>query len=278
MERSLKVETLARFWQHAGMNNGSSSSGAIELSFGKGFLDALFSVLLGFLIYEFPVENFRLTLLPLESFFFVVFFLSLSAKLFLHWNALRTDLTIAEVLLGQRVGTGQLALGVFVGFVYILIAKTLIRWFTAPQAEKDTLAWFFLFLLAFRLGDIAVNRRTMPRWLGQKLLDHSHPQALQQSTDARANLARALSEWYRKDLPGAISIYSLHIGIYIAAIALIVQRSCYGVMLVTIPIANVCAEVLVEVRLASGRKKLLEPTLSTGQAPTQSGVQQRRKD
>jgi hypothetical protein len=238
-----------------GPTPGVSIPPGVDLSTAKGFLDVLFGVLLGFLISEAPVTDFHSSVGFVEKLFLITFYVTIIAKLFLHWLALRTDLAVAETFLRERARIQNFALAVLVGCIFILNAKILLRWFAAPVDEVKTLVWFFGLMLVFRVGDQLVNSRTVPGWVNTRVdeFDASSDPSLVRQKPARS----ALRAWYGSRLQRALCLYLMHDAIYFVAALVVFFRGWWPEFMLAITLMHVVTEVIIEKRLHRGRNLLL---------------------
>ena len=204
-----------------------------------GFIDILFGVLLAYIISEVPVEDFKSQAATIII-VFLVLYITNTIKMFLHWWSLHFDLPIAIKYVNRDATLTHYIGALFACAGYIVFSKFIFLWFKEPLTNQWMLNVVFIIIIGFRVFDIVTNSIFMPRLVKR---------GLKIEKDMDKDDAMMVREWYIKDHPKIYPIYLLHISLSLCAI--LIPR-----LLLIFIVAYLFAEVLIEIALYKGRKKL----------------------
>lgn len=170
------------------------------------FLDILFGVLLGVIVFEYPIKWFhdrasgQLALLNLL--YFAIFL-----KFFFHWWGIHHDIAVFERFLRSRPGLSNYLAGMLVAFVYFACIRLLVAWFEEPRTSQWALNAFFVVLGLFKICDTVPNltavRSLVKNWLATARLasDQKH----------------RIKHWYCSEQPRIICWFFLSVPFLLAA-------------------------------------------------------------
>jgi hypothetical protein len=160
------------------------------------FLDILFGVLLGLIVFEYPAKEMDGKPFIAAALFNLIYF-TLLLKSFLHWLGLRHDTALFDEFLDYRPQLSDYFAGIFTALAYFVCLKWSTAWFQDGPPMVWALRDALLLLGLYRGFDAVANIVSVPSRARQSLQRRTLPLAW----------AHVIEAWYSYRQPRIIRTY-----------------------------------------------------------------------
>jgi len=210
------------------------------------FIDILFAALIAYQISEIPVTGYG-SLSNQNIIVFLLMYVLLIMKMFLHWWALHFEIPIGEIYMAKKAGLPHYAGALVTSCFFVINSKLLTEWYDGRFISVNLIKAVFAILAFFRLLDIIVNVQEVTKYA----------KTARQFSDVKEITRESnILIWHQLKRPRLFLFYLVHI---LISLGVLVLNESFLLILV---LFYVLAEIIIETLLFQGRRKYLYQTLN----------------